>query len=81
MSAWKSRDRLRALSIVTAAPPVAQLDRAPGFEPGCREFESLRAGQSFNLVQGLKVLMGLLNQRLPMVSTESLFNSLGSGHV
>ncbi len=26
-------------------PPVAQLDRAPGFEPGCREFESLRAGQ------------------------------------
>jgi hypothetical protein len=25
-------------------PPVAQLDRAPGFEPGCREFESLRAG-------------------------------------
>jgi hypothetical protein len=44
MSACKSRDRLRALSIVTAAPPVAQLDRAPGFEPGCREFESLRAG-------------------------------------
>jgi hypothetical protein len=44
MSAWKSRDKLRALSIVTAAPPVAQLDRAPGFEPGCREFESLRAG-------------------------------------
>ena len=27
-----------------APPPVAQLDRAPGFEPGCREFESLRAG-------------------------------------
>ena len=26
-------------------PLVAQLDRAPGFEPGCREFESLRAGQ------------------------------------
>ena len=23
--------------------PVAQLDRVPGFEPGCREFESLRA--------------------------------------
>ena len=44
MSAWKSRDKLRALSIVTAAPPVAQLDRAPGFEPGCREVESLRAG-------------------------------------
>ena len=27
------------------SPLVAQLDRAPGFEPGCREFESLRAGQ------------------------------------
>jgi hypothetical protein len=27
----------------TALAPVAQLDRAPGFEPGCREFESLRA--------------------------------------
>ena len=23
--------------------PVAQLDRVPGFEPGGREFESLRA--------------------------------------
>ena len=31
---------------MTAAPPVAQLDRAPGFEPGCREFESLRAGHT-----------------------------------
>ena len=29
----------------TASPPIAQLDRAPGFEPGCREFESLWAGQ------------------------------------
>jgi hypothetical protein len=25
------------------AAPVAQLDRAPGYEPGGREFESLRA--------------------------------------
>ena len=25
--------------------PVAQLDRAPGYEPGGREFESLRAHQ------------------------------------
>lgn len=29
--------------------PVAQLDRVPGFEPGCREFESLRARQFVNL--------------------------------
>jgi hypothetical protein len=26
--------------------PVAQLDRVPGFEPGCRGFESLRAHQN-----------------------------------
>ena len=30
--------------------PVAQLDRVPGYEPGGREFESLRARQ---LKQGL----------------------------
>ena len=28
--------------------PVAQLDRVPGYEPGGREFESLRARQSIN---------------------------------
>jgi hypothetical protein len=27
--------------------PVAQLDRAPGYEPGGREFESLRAHHNF----------------------------------
>ena len=27
--------------------PVAQLDRVPGFEPGGREFESLRARQDY----------------------------------
>lgn len=32
--------------------PVAQLDRAPGFEPGGREFESLRARHSLDRVQG-----------------------------
>jgi hypothetical protein len=37
------------LCVVIFAPriaPVAQLDRAPGYEPGGREFESLRARQS-----------------------------------
>src|SRR5262245_3931716 len=34
------------LSIILRIAPVAQLDRAPGFEPGGREFESLRARQS-----------------------------------
>ena len=28
--------------------PVAQLDRAPDFESGCREFESLRARHSLS---------------------------------
>src|ERR1700728_1333517 len=28
--------------------PVAQLDRAPGYEPGGREFESLRARHKFS---------------------------------
>ena len=31
--------------------PVAQLDRAPGYEPGGREFESLRAHQFNELNQ------------------------------
>jgi hypothetical protein len=37
---WRS-----AIDVVIFAPlaPVAQLDRAPGYEPGGREFESLRA--------------------------------------
>jgi hypothetical protein len=35
---------LRAcVNIRGPAAPVAQLDRAPGYEPGGREFESLRA--------------------------------------
>jgi hypothetical protein len=32
--------------------PVAQLDRAPGYEPGGREFESLRAHQFINVRSG-----------------------------
>jgi hypothetical protein len=34
-----------AATLLLFAPsaPVAQLDRVPGFEPGGREFESLRA--------------------------------------
>ena len=34
---------IRALVLLAACAPVAQLDRAPGYEPGGREFESLRA--------------------------------------
>ena len=33
--------------------PVAQLDRVPGYEPGGREFESLRARQIRALKQGV----------------------------
>ena len=35
---------MRCLFVGLCAP-VAQLDRAPGYEPGGREFESLRARQ------------------------------------
>jgi hypothetical protein len=37
----RSNPSLSATSLSYA--PVAQLDRAPGYEPGGREFESLRA--------------------------------------
>ena len=41
----------RLNGVVGCAPlksaPVAQLDRVPGYEPGGREFESLRARQLF----------------------------------
>ncbi len=30
--------------------PVAQLDRVPGYEPGGREFESLRARQFLKMI-------------------------------
>ena len=34
-----------SLSLRQNSAPVAQLDRVPGYEPGGREFESLRARQ------------------------------------
>ncbi len=42
---WCRQHELHILLPVRSnPPPIAQLDRAPGFEPGCREFESLWAG-------------------------------------
>ena len=35
--------------------PVAQLDRVPGYEPGGREFESLRARQSIKNLRALRI--------------------------
>ncbi len=35
------------LSLSIHIAPVAQLDRVPGYEPGGREFESLRARHLF----------------------------------
>ncbi len=37
--------RIGATAAVCIGAPVAQLDRVPGYEPGGREFESLRARQ------------------------------------
>ena len=45
------QDKLLECRALWDYAPVAQLDRVPGFEPGCRGFESLRAHQkilSFN---------------------------------
>ena len=39
--------RCRCANIRAPCAPVAQLDRAPGYEPGGREFESLRAHHYF----------------------------------
>jgi hypothetical protein len=36
---------LSCIAVNLSFAPVAQLDRAPGYEPGGREFESLRAHQ------------------------------------
>jgi hypothetical protein len=38
--------------------PVAQLDRVPGYEPGGREFESLRAHHQ----QGIDFAVGISNE-------------------
>ena len=45
-------------AFASKSPLVAQLDRAPGFEPGCREFESLRAGHLLqeNLIESVVYL-------------------------
>ena len=40
----------KSVAVSLSVAPVAQLDRAPGYEPGGREFESLRARQ-FSLVR------------------------------
>ena len=40
-----SSPRERVSIITLPHAPVAQLDRVPGYEPGGREFESLRARQ------------------------------------
>ena len=48
------RDRIfRAVVLFLNCAPVAQLDRASGYEPEGREFESLRAHHLFLFVQGV----------------------------
>src|SRR5215475_6008233 len=36
--------------IIQSGAPVAQLDRVPGYEPGGREFESLRARENSHAI-------------------------------
>jgi hypothetical protein len=40
--------------------PVAQLDRAPGYEPGGREFESLRAHQFIKTLPTARSIVRLI---------------------
>jgi hypothetical protein len=42
---------------ISFSAPVAQLDRVPGYEPGGREFESLRARQIIQIVSHMPVLL------------------------
>jgi hypothetical protein len=62
--------------------PVAQLDRAPGFEPGGREFESLRARHWFFCMRtvGRVKLSGVLI-RTPRQTTSRFDNLAGFGQV
>ena len=46
-------DPERPLSPENGVAPVAQLDRAPDYESGGREFESLRARQQFDAIGGI----------------------------
>src|SRR5215210_6359905 len=46
----------RHLSLADRQAPVAQLDRAPDYESGGQEFESLRARQFIDFLNGLKFL-------------------------
>jgi hypothetical protein len=51
-----TKSRSSILFAVLKYAPVAQLDRVPGYEPGGREFESLRARhipKEFDVVQNL----------------------------
>ena len=41
-------ERRRFACVLATIAPVAQLDRASGYEPGGREFESLRAHHKIN---------------------------------
>ena len=60
----------------SAYAPVAQLDRVPGFEPGGREFESLRARHFVNkLLYGAFLQSGLPEE---LVQTPSPTNPLRS---
>ncbi len=70
--------------------PVAQLDRAPGYEPGGREFESLRARHLSNtyaaqilitVLFGAFVLFdsGIAGAHFFGISTRCRSNVLGSG--
>ena len=52
---------------------VAQLDRVPGFEPGCREFESLRVHQFYIKIWGTVTTQTIISIVLPLGLAIAMF--------
>ena len=71
----------RHLSRAAQPAPVAQLDRAPDYESGGQEFESLRARQNFNEYrQNLSARKSAMqNREICMASAWQCSNSLQFG--
>jgi hypothetical protein len=69
----------RSVSGHLAGAPVAQLDRVPGYEPGGREFESLRARQS---IKYLRLIAGTQwTERSENVAFDATFAPRGGSSI
>jgi hypothetical protein len=67
---------------ISYSAPVAQLDRVPGYEPGGREFESLRARHQIKNLRGAQCSVALFGTKmLPLATiiTAATFSPASSG--